>query len=103
MSTWSKYPFIIAYLKIIDKYQVQKSHSLLKFSCGGSNPTTTDDIIYTLVSSAVGHLCQCKGSMNVLNWVKLIDTYNLGHWGRAEVIRCPDTIWTKDKEHWMTL
>ena len=22
-------------------------------------------IFYTLVSSAVGHLCQCKGSMNV--------------------------------------
>ena len=56
------------------------------FTCGGSNPTTADDIIYTLVSSAVGHLCQCRGSMNVLHWVKFIDTYSLGHWGRADVV-----------------
>ena len=43
-------------------------------------------ILYTLVSSAVGHLCQCKSSMNVLHWVKFIDAYSLGHWGRADVV-----------------
>ena len=65
----------------------------------GSNPTTTDDIIYTLVSSAVGHLCQCKGSMNVQHWVKLIDTYSLGHWGRADVV--PDVLIPYlDTDHW---
>ena len=37
-----------------------------EFTCGGSNPTTADYIIYTLVSSAVGHLFQCMGSMKCI-------------------------------------
>ena len=29
--------------------------------------------------------------MNVLHWVKFIDAYSLGHWGRADVVpRCID-------------
>ena len=57
-------------------------------------------ILYTLVSSAVGHLCQCKGSMNVEHWAKLIDAYSLGHWGRADVV--PDTIRTETIEYPVT-
>ena len=50
--------------------------------------------LYTLVSSAVGHLCQCKGSMNVLHWAKFIDAYSLGYWGRADIVsRCPDVTY----------
>ena len=32
--------------------------------------------------------------MNVLHWAKFIDAYNLGHWGRADVVpRCPDVTY----------
>ena len=78
----------------------QKQILFFYFTCGGSNPTTADDIIYPLVSSAVDHQCQCKGSMNVLHQAKFIDTYSLGHWGRADVVpRCPDVTYVTGSNH----